>query len=229
MYPHNLIFSIFLPSNTVFLPPFHFSLFNMIYYTYFDRSNIHQSLWKGKLNFFVFLCDLFSGLDAPAANRRQLWQQQSEELLESATNKQIDDLEATIGGLKQLGNDIHVEIGRSNSILDELVRHIHFFIHFTSIKLYSRLLDATQRPHWTTVLTSKFSLLLSQRSGVDNTGGLLSAAQKKLKEVSESGSNRLMCYLVLFVILVFFIIYGVISWSSGAPSSTSSTAGNQSF
>eukprot|EP01122_Echinamoeba_exundans_P001696 TRINITY_DN11700_c0_g1_i1.p1 TRINITY_DN11700_c0_g1~~TRINITY_DN11700_c0_g1_i1.p1 ORF type:complete len:144 (-),score=20.90 TRINITY_DN11700_c0_g1_i1:55-486(-) len=118
------------------------------------------------------------GLDAPTANRRQLWQQQSEELLESATNKQIDDLEATIGGLKQLGNEIHVEIGRSNSILDEL------------------------------------------RAGVDNTGGLLAAAQKKLKEVSESGSNRLMCYLVLFVILVFFIIYGVISWSTGTPSSS---------
>lgn len=53
---------------------------------------------------------------------------QSEELLESATNKQIDELESTITGLKHLGNEIHVEIGRSNAIMDDLVRENWSFI-----------------------------------------------------------------------------------------------------
>lgn len=76
------------------------------------------------------------GFDVPTSNRRQLWQQQSEELLESATDRQLDDLEASIGGLKQLGHEINHEIGRSNSILDELVRILRFNVSMGGLNFF---------------------------------------------------------------------------------------------
>jgi heme/copper-type cytochrome/quinol oxidase subunit 2 len=42
---------------------------------------------------------------------------------------------------------------------------------------------------------------------------LLGAAMKKLKQISESGSNKLMLYLVIFVVVVFLMIYFAISWT----------------
>lgn len=42
---------------------------------------------------------------------------------------------------------------------------------------------------------------------MDDTGGLLGGSVRRLKNLTANGNNRVMCYLVGFVLFVFFVIY----------------------
>ncbi len=44
--------------------------------------------------------------------------------------------------------------------------------------------------------------------------GLLESTMKKLKEVSNSGGGRNLCYIIFFVVFVFIVLYFMISQKS---------------
>ncbi|XP_064384261.1 BET1 homolog [Halichondria panicea] len=48
----------------------------------------------------------------------------------------------------------------------------------------------------------------------DSAGGLLGGSMKRLKGLANAGHNRWMCYIILFIVGVFFICYAVIKWRS---------------
>lgn len=45
-----------------------------------------------------------------------------------------------------------------------------------------------------------------------SSGGLLHGSMGRLTKLTETGHRKLMCYLVLFAITVFFICYGASKW-----------------
>lgn len=53
---------------------------------------------------------------------------------------------------------------------------------------------------------------LMQGSDFDTTGSLLGASMKRVKGMAASGHNRWMCYMVLFILLVFLLLYYIIKW-----------------
>ncbi len=48
----------------------------------------------------------------------------------------------------------------------------------------------------------------------DNAGGLLGSSMKRLKNMANAGHNNWMCYLILFVVAVFFLCYAILKWRS---------------
>ncbi|XGW28694.1 hypothetical protein V3C99_008467 [Haemonchus contortus] len=50
-------------------------------------------------------------------------------------------------------------------------------------------------------------LLNSMDDDFDSSKGLLTSTMKRLGIVSKAGGKNLMCYLVLFALFVFFVIY----------------------
>lgn len=46
----------------------------------------------------------------------------------------------------------------------------------------------------------------------DSAGGLLASSMKRVKNMGKAGHNRWMCYMMIFIILVFFLCYYIISW-----------------
>ena len=56
--------------------------------------------------------------------------------------------------------------------------------------------------------------VLDQDGDFDSTTGMLSGSMKRINYMVNSGkSNRkLMCYLILGLVLIFFLLFYVISW-----------------
>ncbi|XP_065192655.1 BET1 homolog [Sycon ciliatum] len=49
--------------------------------------------------------------------------------------------------------------------------------------------------------------LLGMGSEFDNAGGLLGSTMKRLGLMSKAGHNNWMCYMIAFVLFVFFVTY----------------------
>lgn len=49
-----------------------------------------------------------------------------------------------------------------------------------------------------------------QGSEFDSTGGMLGSSMKRLQKLTGSSSKGVMCYLVAFVVFIFFLIYYLI-------------------
>jgi hypothetical protein len=49
---------------------------------------------------------------------------------------------------------------------------------------------------------------------MDRTSGMLGRTMGKLDEIIKTGSSKHMCYLALFIVLVFLMIWFVVSYSS---------------
>ncbi|XP_078285179.1 BET1 homolog [Rhinoraja longicauda] len=47
-------------------------------------------------------------------------------------------------------------------------------------------------------------------SGFESTGGLLGATMGRLKHLSRGNQTKVLCYLMLFALFVFFVLYWVI-------------------
>jgi len=61
------------------------------------------------------------------------------------------------------------------------------------------------------------SLLLSlsaKDEDFDSAGGLLGSSIKRVKNMAKAGHNRWMCYMILFIVAVFFVCYYIIKWRS---------------
>lgn len=61
------------------------------------------------------------------------------------------------------------------------------------------------------------SLLLSlsaKDEDFDSAGGLLGSSMKRVKNMAKAGHNRWMCYMILFIVAVFFVCYYIIKWRS---------------
>ncbi|XP_065901903.1 BET1 homolog [Dysidea avara] len=61
---------------------------------------------------------------------------------------------------------------------------------------------------------SQNTILRDMDSDFDNTGGLLGSSMKRVKNMAKAGHNRWMCYMILFIVLVFFIVYYIVKWRS---------------
>ena len=48
----------------------------------------------------------------------------------------------------------------------------------------------------------------------DSAGGLLGSSMKRVKNMAKAGHNRWMCYMILFIVAVFFVCYYIIKWRS---------------
>ena len=53
-----------------------------------------------------------------------------------------------------------------------------------------------------------------QDEDFDSAGGLLGSSMKRVKNMAKAGHNRWMCYLILFIVAVFFMCYYIIKWRS---------------
>ena len=51
-----------------------------------------------------------------------------------------------------------------------------------------------------------------QGGDFDTTGSLLEASMKRVKGMAAAGHNRWMCYMVLFILVVFLLLYYIIKW-----------------
>ena len=89
----------------------------------------------------------------------------------------------------QLSIDIGDEVKGQNSFLKDMV------------SLYS-------------ILHSLFLLEMEwwQDQNFDSAGGFLSGSMKRVKNMGKAGHNRWMCYMMIFIIIVFFVCYYIISW-----------------
>ena len=58
------------------------------------------------------------------------------------------------------------------------------------------------------------SMLGGMDEDFDTTGGLLGASMKRLKGLASAGHNRWMCYMILFIVGVFFLCYFLLKWRS---------------
>ncbi|MBN3298093.1 BET1 protein, partial [Amia calva] len=54
------------------------------------------------------------------------------------------------------------------------------------------------------------NMITEMDSAFDSTGGLLGATMGRLKVLSRGSQARLFCYLLLFALFVFFVLYWVI-------------------
>ena len=59
--------------------------------------------------------------------------------------------------------------------------------------------------------------LSGQDTEFDGSGSLLSASMKRVKGLAQAGHNRWMCYMIIFILVVFFLVYYIIKWRSGWP------------
>ena len=48
----------------------------------------------------------------------------------------------------------------------------------------------------------------------DSAGGFLAGSMKRVRNMGKAGHNRWMCYMLLFIIFVFFFCYFIIKWRS---------------
>lgn len=53
-------------------------------------------------------------------------------------------------------------------------------------------------------------MLSEMDSDFDTTGGFLGATMGRLKILSRGSQSKLLCYMMLFALFVFFIIYWII-------------------
>jgi blocked-early-in-transport protein 1 len=47
--------------------------------------------------------------------------------------------------------------------------------------------------------------------------GMIGGAMQRLSNLTQQGGSRHMCYLVLFIVFVFILVYFIISRSAGTP------------
>uniref|UniRef100_A0A803W266 BET1 homolog n=1 Tax=Ficedula albicollis TaxID=59894 RepID=A0A803W266_FICAL len=52
--------------------------------------------------------------------------------------------------------------------------------------------------------------MLSEINDFDSTGGLLGATMGRLRTLSRGSQTKLLCYMMLFSLFVFFVIYWII-------------------
>ncbi|XP_019388893.1 PREDICTED: BET1 homolog [Crocodylus porosus] len=55
-------------------------------------------------------------------------------------------------------------------------------------------------------------MLTEMDSDFDSTGGFLGATMGRLKTLSRGSQTKLLCYMMLFSLFVFFVIYCIIKW-----------------
>ncbi|XP_019363979.1 PREDICTED: BET1 homolog [Gavialis gangeticus] len=55
-------------------------------------------------------------------------------------------------------------------------------------------------------------MLTEMDSDFDSTGGFLGATMGRLKMLSRGSQTKLLCYMMLFSLFVFFVIYCIIKW-----------------
>ena len=51
-----------------------------------------------------------------------------------------------------------------------------------------------------------------QSEDFEGTGGLLGSSFKRVKAMGAAGHNRWMCYMILFILFVFLVLYYAIRW-----------------
>jgi len=54
-------------------------------------------------------------------------------------------------------------------------------------------------------------LLVSTDSAFDQVQGVLKGSMKKLNSITEQAGSRHMCYLILFVVFVFLVVYFIVT------------------
>ncbi|XP_025062585.1 BET1 homolog [Alligator sinensis] len=55
-------------------------------------------------------------------------------------------------------------------------------------------------------------MLTEMDSDFDSTGGFLGATMGRLKTLSRGSQTKLLCYMMIFSLFVFFVIYCIIKW-----------------
>jgi blocked-early-in-transport protein 1 len=61
---------------------------------------------------------------------------------------------------------------------------------------------------------SSFFIFCVQDTDFDGTTGLLSGSMKRINNMVSAGKSnrRLMCYLILILVVMFFILFYLITW-----------------
>lgn len=62
---------------------------------------------------------------------------------------------------------------------------------------------------------SQNKMLSEMDSDFDSTGGFLGSTMGRLTKMSKAGHNKFMCYLIIFALFVFFVLYYVIKYAKG--------------
>ena len=119
--------------------------------------------------------------------------ERSQQAMEAQNNEALERLGEKVGILK----DVTLEIGRhareDNRLLDEMVWH----------RYNHGIRDLT---HSLCVYVCVCTYVC-QGMDFDRGSNLMSATVSKLKEMMGSGGSRHMCYLALFMLFIFFVLY----------------------
>ena len=111
-------------------------------------------------------------------------------MLEEQNDAHLEKLSESVQRLHHITVGINDEVSQQNSMLRETVRA--FLLHFRMIALLMGVQD------------SMFGQL----------GGSLNSAMRNVKDLTRRQSGRYTCYMMLFILFIFFALYGVLRYGS---------------
>lgn len=108
--------------------------------------------------------------------------------------------------------NLHIWDAETESVVKWIFRWM--CVHLRHVKMHHQLIMMNDR--WFKSIT-KLIFNLLQDSDFDSTGGLLGATMGRLKLLSRGSQTKIYCYMLLFALFVFTILYWVIKlrWFNG--------------
>ena len=106
----------------------------------------------------------------------------------------------------QLSIDIGDEVKGQNRFLRKMVSPSLVNRNFIHVHVYSLSLSFPLLP-----LPPSLPPFF-QDEEFDSAGGFLASSMQRVKNMGKQGHNRWMCYMLLFIVIVFFVCYYIIKW-----------------
>ncbi|KPP73896.1 BET1 protein-like [Scleropages formosus] len=120
-----------------------------------------------------------------------------------------EGLRAKVKALKHLSIDIGTEVKFQNKMLQEMLQGVRRAVLFVQgLRTLPASIAAGSLMH--SIIHNGLFRRSSQDSDFDSTGGLLGATMGRLKALSRGSQTKIFCYVLLFALFVFFVLYWVI-------------------